>query len=191
MAPVQCDPAFKKMPIVSVCACRRPERGSLSSRELVGVWRHPPQPTPHHLPSTLWCVTPISAQGDPVTWESPPSCLGYHGNQRRSRQHLALVRRGGEGGRRSRKETGENGREGSKGRADSGQEKEYLSDLQQDLAWSSFCTVSPLIMLSYWLHHSWMNGCVLQPIVIFNAMVHQIPLDHTAMSSCVIPLFCR
>lgn len=64
----------------------------------------------------------------------PPSCLGYHGNQRRSRQHLALVRRGGEGGRRSRKETGENGREGSKGRADSGQEEEYLSDLQQDLA---------------------------------------------------------
>lgn len=46
MAPVQCDPAFKKMPIVSVCACRRPERGSLSSRELVGVWRRPPPPAP-------------------------------------------------------------------------------------------------------------------------------------------------
>lgn len=59
----------------------------------------------------------------------PPLRLSYHGNEHWSRQHLAVVRRGGEGGRRGRKRQGK-GREESRKRTNPSQEEEYLSDLQ-------------------------------------------------------------
>lgn len=178
------------MPIVSVCARRRPEWGSLpfGNRWACDITSPPPPPAPIPPSFTFLCQTNERA-GRAGHMRIPPS-LGYHGNEHWSRQHLAVVRREGEkaGGEAERDE----------GRGEKGEGEQIVAAgipfQSSSLCLSSVCTVSTLPLLSPSISSitaEWVEIWCSPLSTGFVSLIRRMPLKISEMTSRIIPLLCR
>lgn len=185
-APLQINPTLKKTSIVSVCACRPPGWRFLQSVNRLGMWHHALRLIP---PSLLHCIWPISAQGDLVTWESPPVSVTMTTSTGPGSILMWWEEEERWGGRRRQEEREKGTR---KGRQKDNNPIQRNSFWMFSLFLPSLSTVSTLPLLASFTcctASKWKEICCCPLSSELDNVTWQMPLKISGMTS-VIPLWC-
>ena len=151
------------MPIVSVCARGRPEWGSLpfGNRWACDITSPLLLLLPPSLPPLLSCVRPISAQGEPVTCESPPVLVTMATSTGPGSILLWWEERGRRREERQKETRGEGGRRTNRSR------RNTFSELQPVPVFCLYSEYFTFVIPVHYLHHSQVSGDLMRPIVIW------------------------